>query len=418
MIISVHITHRSADMECLELIGRHDAHSLLLALSVVNGVRESFVLRTCNRVEMYVVTDDDDLTRPGLDRLVARFIPFDMQSNFVQYRTDRDSIRHLFRVSAGLESLIVGEDQIQSQVKQAFSLALEAGLIGPRLSLVLRRAISTGKKVRTDTRLNKGAVSVGSAAVAMAETLLGDLSGRSILILGAGEMATLIAKHLAGKGVQTVFFSNRTYDRAKELAFQLNGKAVRLDSLYDYLPRTDILLVATSSNHKLVGVEDVKMAMSSRDPDRSLVIIDVSFPRNVDPDVAAIDGVRLYDMEGLEMVAQENIMRRTMEIKEAEVIIMEELERLECRFHELMAEDVISALHLRAKDIKDREVTRAITRLNGENVDQVIRDFADRLTAQLLAEPTEALKQASRDDKCNVLDVAKELFGVDDGHVP
>ena len=412
MLMSLHVTHKSVDMSCLELIGGQDAGSMLSSLQGVEGVYESCVLRTCNRVEMYVYTDDTEATRRGMESIVRRHIPFDTGSNLVQLMSGGETIRHLFRVASGLESLIVGEDQIQNQVKRAYALGMDHGAVGPRMSLVFQRAIKVGKRVRTQTRLNKGAVSVGSAAVGLAESILGDLSGRTIMILGAGEMATLIAKHLVGKGVKTVFFSNRTYERAQELAFHMDGKALRIDSLYDFIDRTDILLCATASNHMLVTKEALEPHMAEREG--RLVIIDVSFPRNVDPAVSSIDGVELHDMAGLRDVAQENIMSRKLEISEAEAIISAELAELEARFEEMRADDVISGMYTSFNEIKEREVARAINRLNGDNADRVIRDFADRMVAQLLTAPTESLKRASREDRPGVIGGAKEIFGIGD----
>jgi glutamyl-tRNA reductase len=410
MILSVHITHKSADMSCLELIGRNDPRTLLSSLRAVEGVRECVVIRTCNRVEMYTVTCDPLATREGLERLVRGFIPFDVGSNLVQFLSQKESVLHLFRVSSGLESLIVGEDQIQGQVRDAFMLAQDERCIGPKLNLVFQKAIGVGKRVRSETRLNQGAVSVGSAAVELAESILGDLDGKNILVVGAGEMATLIAKHLLHRTPDTVFFSNRTYARAVELAFQLGGRAVRLNCLSDFLPETDLVLVATSSNHILLDRADVEEAVARRTKASKLVIVDVSFPRNVSPEVTEVEGVELHDIEGLKEVAQRNIMRRKLEIAEAERIITAELDLLDRRFEEMKATQILSSLYLKFNCIKDQEMRRAMNRLREDNVEEVLEDFANSLTSKFLAEPTEIIKQASREDNSKILEVAREMF--------
>lgn len=397
-------------MSCLELIGKQGTESLLEDVSQIDGVRECVVLRTCNRVEMYTVSSNTEATRDGLERLISKYIPFDTSENLVQYLSGKDSIRHLFRVTSGLESLIVGEDQIQSQVKEAFQLAERNGYTGEILSEVFRKALSVGKKVRTETRLNKGAVSVGSAAVDLAERILGDLQGLNILVIGAGETATLIARHLVGKGPNTVFVSNRTYERAVKLAWQLGGKAIRFNGLWDYLPNMDIVLVATSSPHILLDRERMTTVMEKRGME-PLVIIDLSLPRNVDPDVASLEGVKLYDIDSLRGIATENMMQRIREIRAAERIVIEELELLNARLEELKVSDLISALHIKYRTIKEREVRKAINRLNGtDDGVRILQEFADSLMGKFLADPTTALKAASREGNEEVIRMAGHIF--------
>jgi len=397
-------------MSCLELIGKQGTERLLEDVSQIDGVRECVVLRTCNRVEMYTVSSNTEATRDGLERLISKYIPFDTSENLVQYLSGKDSIRHLFRVTSGLESLIVGEDQIQSQVKEAFQLAERNGYTGEILSEVFRKALSVGKKVRTETRLNKGAVSVGSAAVDLAERILGDLQGLNILVIGAGETATLIARHLVGKGPNTVFVSNRTYERAVKLAWQLGGKAIRFNGLWDYLPNMDIVLVATSSPHILLDRERVTTVMEKRGME-PLVIIDLSLPRNVDPGVASLEGVKLYDIDSLRGIATENMMQRIREIRAAERIVIEELELLNARLEELKVSDLISALHIKYRTIKEREVRKAINRLNGtDDGVRILQEFADSLMGKFLADPTTALKAASREGNEEVIRMAGHIF--------
>jgi len=415
-ILSVHVTHKSADMSCLELIGKHNQKALLHRLRKTPGVKECAVLRTCNRVELYAVTDDSAATREGMEELVRKFIPFDHEENLVQFLVQMDSVRHLLRVSSGLESMIVGEDQIQSQVKKAFELAESEGCSGPILSLVFRKAISVGKKVRTETRVNKGSVSVGSAAVDLAESILGNLEGKTILVIGAGEMASLIAKHLIGKKPNTIFVSNRTYDRAVELAWYLGGKAIRLDSLYDYLHRCDIVLVATSSPHVILDRMQVEKALAKKGEGGRLVIIDVSFPRNVAEEVRSIRNVNMHDIDGLKGVAQENIMKRKREIHEAEKIIAEELSLLDRKLEEMGASEIIRAIRKKYEIIKEREARKAINRLNGgsDDTETVVTDFANALASRFLADPTEMLKWASREKREEILKAARELFKLEE----
>ena len=418
-LLSAHITHKSAGMNELELIGSQNPLFLLRSLRKLPGVHECAVLKTCNRVELYTVTCDWGATRKHLELLINSFVPFDSDSNLVLYLDGNDCIRHLLRVSSGLESLIVGEDQIQAQVKEAFDLASDEECVGPILSLVFRKAIFVGKKVRSETRVNKGGVSIGSAAVELAEGKVGDLRGKNVLIIGAGEMATLIAKHLVDKGPEAVFVSNRTYSRAVELAFALDGKAVRFDSLTEFLGKSDVVLCATSATHNILEPRHILPAMELRGG-RPMFIIDVSVPRNVAPEVGDIGGVRLFDIDGLRGVATENMRRRRAEVKDAERIISEEIGKLRQRLDELAAEMAIKCLYAKFESIKDGEARKALNRLRaGEDQGEVIEDFANSLIYRFLADPTQALKGASRNGESHLSELITKLFQAEESrHVP
>jgi glutamyl-tRNA reductase len=413
MIISAHVTHKFADTLCLELIGKERTETLLAELISLEVVKECVVLRTCNRVELYADTVDARATRDGMEGLISKYIPFDQQSNLIQYLTDRGSVKHLLRVSAGLESMIVGEDQIQAQVKKALEISESNRCCGPILSQVFRKAISVGKKVRTKTQINKGSVSVGSAAVDLAEKVIGDLSEKRILVVGAGETAALIAKHLIGKDPNAIFVSNRTYGRAVELAFQLGGRAVRFNGLFEFLPMMDIVLVATSSPHILIDTKRVQKSMLLRDNGGKLVIIDLSLPRNVEDEVGQLENIELYSLDDLNGVAKENMALRSREIHKAEKIVVEELELIGNRLDEMRASELISALHSKYDNIKEREVRRAANRMENSNEPQkVLEQFASSLTKRFLADPIESLKSASREEREEMLELAIFLFKV------
>jgi glutamyl-tRNA reductase len=252
--------------------------------------------------------------------------------------------------------------------------------------------------------------------VDLAERILGNLEGKTILVIGAGEMASLIAKHLIGKKPNTIFVSNRTYDRAVELAWYLGGKAIRLDSLYDYLHRCDIVLVATSSPHVILDRMQVEKALAKKGEGGRLVIIDVSFPRNVAEEVRSIRNVNMHDIDGLKGVAQENIMKRKREIHEAEKIIAEELSLLDRKLEEMGASEIIRAIREKYEIIKEREARKAINRLNGgsDDTETVVTDFANALASRFLADPTEMLKWASRKKREEILKAARELFKLEE----
>lgn len=416
ILLSAHLTHKSASLEQLEQIGGHDMRSILSSVRDMRGVVECAVLRTCNRLEIYTVSYEPESTREDLRKFIEGFSKAEDGQSLVQFLEQKESVNHLLRVSAGLESLIVGEDQIQSQVKSAYELAEKEGCAHLVLSIVFRKAINVGKKVRTETMLNKGCVSVGSAAVEMAEKVVGPLEGKNVLIIGAGEMATLIAKHLVDKSPRAVFVSNRTYDHAEELAFALGGTAVRFDELTESLARSDVVLCATSSPHIILSKETVTEALAERGPER-MVIIDVSFPRNVAPEVREITNVSLYDMDGLRGIAQENVMARKMEIVNAERIISEEMALLDRKLEELKGTELIAALYKKYHQMKENEVRKALNRLNGgeEDPEDIMEEFANALTKKFLADPTQMLKDASREGNMEMMNLVRELFRIEEG---
>jgi glutamyl-tRNA reductase len=412
-LVSAHITHKEARLQDLGRLGVVDARELLRSLKALPGVSECAVLKTCNRVEFYAVAEEREQVRECLERLVASLLPYEKEGSLVRYMVGRESILHLMRVASGLESMIVGEDQIQSQVKDCYDLCMTEGCAGTLLSEVFRKAISTGKRVRTETLLNKGNVSIGSAAVDLAESRLGDLSGRTVLVVGAGQMATLIAKHLAGKNPEAVFVSNRTYARAVELAWCLDGKAVRFEQLQDYLVKADVVLCATSATHIVLGLKEIGPAMRER-AGRPMFIIDVSFPRNVAEEVRTLSGVELFDLSALNGVAAENLQRRRAEVFEAERIVKDELQLLAQRLEEMRAADLLRSVHLKYHEIKAREVQKALNRLRaGEGSEQVLEDMAGALVSRFLADPTAAVKSASRNGDAHMLRSTRELFGLE-----
>ncbi len=413
-LLSAHITHKDASMQDIGRLGQMDPVSLLRELRSQSGVEECSVLKTCNRVEFYVVAMEREEAREGLERFVASLLPYEVQGSLVRYMSGRETLHHLLRVASGLESMIVGEDQIQSQVKEAYEMACSEGCCGPLMSEVFRKALNTGKRVRTETRLNKGNVSIGSAAVDLAESRLGDLKGKTVLVVGAGQMATLIAKHLAGKRPEAVFVSNRTYARAVELAWSLEGKAVRFEQLQDFLVKADVVLCATSATHIVLGMKEISPAMERRSG-RRMFIIDVSFPRNVDEEVRSIGGVELCDLSALNEVARENLERRRMEVFNAEKVVKEELELLSHRLEDLRAAEILRLVYTKYEGMKSREVGKALNRIRaGESAELVMEDLATVLVNRFLADPTAAVKSASRQGDGGLLRSTKEIFALEE----
>jgi len=412
--VSIHLTHASARMAELEAAGAMTHLESLRSAASVEGVAECAVVKTCNRVEAYAIAPSEE-ARLRLRSAVAGWAP-GLDPEKIVVLEGEASARHLMRVASGLESMVLGEDQVQSQVKEAFRLASREGTAGPKLSLLFRSALSAGKKVRTCTCLSKGRASVGSAAVELAESKVGSLEGRQVLIVGAGETAELISKHLIGKRPKAVLVGNRTYERAVEMAAMLGGRAVHFDELVEHMGQADVILVATSASHRILDVERARRAMGMSSGRK--LIIDVSFPRNVDPAVGEIPGVDLCDLDSLRGLARENALRRERAASEASRIIDLELETLREDFGERGADVLLGELYRSVHAIKEREMRKAASRLeSGADPEAVLSDFAEAMASRFLAGPTERLKEASREGDSEMLEMAREILMTGGGSV-
>lgn len=414
-LLSAHVTHQWVDIDRLELFAAKEARSLLTSVRALPGVQEVALLKTCNRVELYTATDDVPATDAALRELTGGYFPEDLNGS-VRYLRGQESVRHLMRVAAGLDSLIVGEDQILGQIKEAYAFAQKQGALGPALDLVFRKAIHVGKKVRTDTAINDGHVSIGSAAVELAERLLGGLQGRTVLVMGAGEMASLVARALAGRDLKAIFVANKTYPRAVEMAQQLGGLAIHFEDLGRYVPMSDVVIAATAAPHVVLSRGELLGMLKIRPAAKQLLIIDLGNPRNVDEAAGEIVGVELRNLDGLRAIAEENIERRRVEMRAAETIIDTEMPHLLQRFAEEDGEALTKRLYQRSRAAAAEEATTLLQRLDAldEEGQEAVEAFAWALTKRLLAEPTLALKEASRQGNEALLRAAQKLFGLEE----
>ena len=326
---------------------------------------------------------------------------------------DKESVKHLFRVVCGLDSLIVGEDQIQHQVRECYCKAREEGHVNGMLSTLFDKAIIVGKRVRSETALNKGAVSVGSAAVELAESLLGDLSGKAITIMGAGDMASVIAKNLIGKNLGTVIVSNRTYSRAVELSGELGGTAVSMDMLVDALAVSDLVLVATGAPHTVLHKPVIQQAMAAR-PDRRMLVIDVSIPHNADKDITDIPNVSLENMDSLETIAKRNVELRTKEINSAEKIITQELTKLDRERKEAASNEIIRLIGLKLSNVRDNELKYALSRNGSSSPEELMESLSKAIVNKITADIYANLRRASREGNLTYCEAVANAFGVKD----
>ena len=391
------VSHRTAPIELRERLdfSSRDVGAAVESLAAHCSAAESVVLSTCNRSEIYVAGDDPTRAR---DELVAFLSDYHQLSSeafrpHLFAHDDHAAARHLFRVASGLDSLVVGEPQILGQVKNAFQVASERRCTGPLLNKTFHWAFGVGKRVRSETALGEGAVSVSFAAVSLARKIFGRLVGRRVLVVGAGEISALTAQHLRSQGVAEIVITSRTAAHAEELAAAVGGRAVPWATLREAMGHADIVLTATGSQRPIIVRADVEMVLGRRRAE-PLFIIDLAVPRDVDPAVSEIEQVFLYNVDDLQGVVQENMARRSAEITRAEAIVDEELSRFTAWQRSRRAIPTVVALRQRFEDIRLAELRRLEGRLSGLPPEARVRiDEVTRLIVEkLLLEPTEQLK--------------------------
>lgn len=422
-ILTMGLNHASAPIPVREQVAsatclRDDALNHLHAAIHPDLFPESLVLSTCNRTEIYAVTTNLEQGASVLRGLFGGHGTFsDSAEDFTYSYNDREAVEHLFSVASGIDSLIVGEFEILGQVRNAYLRAAENRTIGPVLHHLFKDAIHVGKRAHTETQIGAGAASVAYAAVALARTQVGSLSGRSALIIGAGEMARRAATNLAEDGACTVIVTNRTFDRAVELAGQIGGRAIRFEELPKALTVADLVISATSAPHVLLSADMVRTAMSGRG-ERELPMIDIALPRDIDPLAAQIPGVRLSNIDDLQHLVDANRAIREQSVVQVRWIIQEELEAFWRWYAERRAVPVIADLFGRAEAIRAAELDKALRRLGhlqlSERDRNVIAALSAGIVSKLLAAPTEHLKERVQSGDGQVyLDTVRELFELD-----
>jgi glutamyl-tRNA reductase len=412
-IFSMIITHTKASIEDIEHAWHGTVDDLLHRLHSHELVLECAVLMTCNRVEVYVVSPKG--SRVLFDYAKKMGVP----ERIVEFNDHEESVIHLMRVACGLESMIVGEDQILGQVKELYHAARQAGVTGKVLDTAFEKAIHVGKRVRAETRINKGSVSIGSAAVDLAEDVLGTLDGKTVVIIGAGTMGTLVAHALAHRDVSAIYVANRTFERAEELAKELNGFAVRYDEKDKYISGSDVVISATSAPHAVITAEMLRQIMENRENhNRDLLLIDIATPRDIEEASSDLPDVKLYNIDGLKEISDRNLQKRMQEVGRVEKVIEEEYELLQLQYKRQRADKIIAALYSQIQDLRIRERERAVNRLSakhtlGDFERQVLDDLTHAITNKVLAEPTKTLRNAAAEENLDFLETTAALFKLD-----
>src|SRR5947199_1286685 len=413
-IAVVGVNHRTAPLEVRERFA-HAPREVPAALERVlsAGAGGGVLLSTCNRTEFYLAEPGDATPATVWAILTERLGEGRSASEYGYLVRDRDAVRHLYRVSAGLDSMILGESQIQGQVREAWETS--RSLAGPVLHRLFQSALLVGARVRSETALAAGAASAPSAAVALAGKIFGLLAGRTALILGAGDIAELAASCLASEGVRVTLVANRTYERAQAIAEQLGGAALTLDEAWDHFASADIVLSSTAAPHAVVTWERVAPAIGRR-RGRPLCILDLAVPRDVEPAVGQLENVFLYDVDDLQAVAAQAAAERRTEIPAAERIVSEEVERFWAWYGGLAVVPVLKEVRDRLEQMRAAELERALRRLahlSAEDREQ-IEHLSHALLNKFLHRPTIALKEAARSGRgYGLLESLKKLFDLE-----
>jgi len=411
-LVLIGINHTTAPIEVRERLaipaGRlADATRTLLHQP---GIREGLILSTCNRVELLTLQEDGtglqengSASQEGPGANLLRFLqeyfavaPSSITPHLYEYR-EREAVRHLFRVASSLDSMVVGEPQILGQVKESYTVAREVGAVSSSLDSLIQRAFTVAKKVRSETQIGSSSVSIASVAVDLARKIFGTLQGKTILLVGAGKMSELAARHLIHQGASNILVANRTLERAERIAAQFHGQVIPFDDLYDQAARADIVITSTGAPQKLFGRSHGQHFLQSR-RNRPMFFIDIAVPRDVDPRMNEVEGCFVYDIDDLQQVATANLADRSREAAAAETIVTREVDKYEQRVQSRGAVPAIVALQQNAEAIREAELARSAKRL-GELTPQqreAIDALTRSLTAKLLHPQLTALREASR----------------------
>ena len=399
MILNLRVDHKIADIQSMENISK-DMDNLFQELQEKYSIGEYVEISTCNRKEYYInndfISEDDEL------------LSHENQSIIIEY--GQSAVMHLLRMTSGLESMIVGEDQILGQVKDAKHKAAKNHHCGKSLDAIFTKAIHVGQVVRNRTNINKGSVSIGSAAIDLAEKHIGTLDDKSVLVIGAGKMGRLVAKALAEKDLHAIFVANRTYYVAVQLAEDLGGEAILFNDLEEYLANADLVISATSAPHPII----TKERLLGIDMDyEDVMMVDIANPRDISDDVCEL-GVKSFNIDDLREIADENTKLRIKEFGEAENIINDEFILLKESFKIMEVDELLGNLRASMEEIRQRETQKASAKLsNVDGSDKILNNLTNSIVNKIFFDISKNVKKAAKAENTDVLEAAQYIFDSD-----
>ena len=397
MIINIRVDHTLADIETMENVSK-DLKELFSTLKENIDIKEYIEINTCNRYEYFLYTDDYNK------------LDLDCENKYVIIQYNDEAVLHLFRMTSGLESMIIGEDQILGQVKDAKRKSEREGHCGKKLDAVFTKAIHVGQVVRNKTKINQGSISIGSAAVDLAEEHLGDLQDKHVLVIGAGKMGTLVAKALAEKNLKAIFVANRTYYKAIKLAEELEGEAILFDNLEEKLLNADLVISSTGAPHAIINKERLLRVFDENIPNK-MIFIDIANPRDIAEDVKEI-GIDLFNIDDLRGIAEKNKKLREREVIEAEKIIESEFDLLKESFNLIEINSLLGSLRESMEEIRQRESQKGIVKLNAVDAKdiKVIDKMTQSIVNKIFYDISEGIKKSAKSNEEDAIKMCEAIL--------
>ena len=417
-LLAVSINHRTASVELREALHlNEDEIRNLITKAKGNLLKEGFILSTCNRTEIYGIPLNSKLVHSHLQNFISEnkntihTTPDNFQTFF-----SRESVKHLFGVASGIDSMLIGDNQIYKQVKDSFQIAEEMQFAGFIMKRVFDASIKVGKRAISETAISEGAVTVAYAAVQLIEKIFYNLNKKSALVIGAGETGEIAAKHLFDKGIAKLSITNRTFEKAEKLAAKLNAEVLPFNELKYQLHKYDIIISATSSDYYLLTMRDVKSAMKKRDY-ASMVLMDIAVPRDIDPESKKIDNVFYHDIDSLNIIVEQNLTRRKGEVPRVQKIIDEELDSFFKWYNSLQSAPTIKNLRDHFEEIRSEEVEKNLNKFSSEDREK-LEIITKRIINKILHHPTIELRKANEtgtgtEDAAAKIGIIRSLFGID-----
>ncbi len=416
IIFATGLNYKTAPVDIREKLAVPESsyQDLINNIYSLSSILEVCILSTCNRVEIYGVTDNTDETKEGILNILSNISGLNKKliDKYLFFLTETEAIKHIFKVSASLDSMVIGEPQIVCQFKDSFTKARESKAVRHIMTRLFDKAMNVSKKVRTQTGISKRAVSISYAAIELAKKIFDDLREKNVLLIGAGEMAELAAKHLSATGVKHIFVSNRTFEKAVDLAEGFGGSAIRFEKLIEFLPEADIILVSTGAKEPIIRKEHMKNVIKKR-KGNPVFIIDISVPRNVSEEVNEIENVYLYNIDDLKAVVDENMKERKLEAQMAEIILEDEVRKFEKWLKQLKVTPTIMYIRNYANEIREYQLNKLFSTMSylnekeRETIDLAVRAIINKI----LHRPTMYIKDiANKENSEKLLEVVEELF--------
>jgi len=415
-IVIVGLSHKTAPVEIRERVAFSPTAmgDPLKQLVDLHPVAEGLIVSTCNRVELYAATKDPEATTAALRHFLADYHDLsreELDKHLYDYR-GKEAIHHLFRVASSLDSMVIGEPQILGQIKSAYGYAVEFKTAGLVLNRFLHKAFSVAKRIRTETGIASNAVSVSFAAVELARKIFGQLDNKAVMIIGAGEMCELAARHFVSNGINKVLVTNRTMERAEKLAEELQGKAVPFDRFADHLVEVDIVLTSTGAPNFILGQRQMEEVIRRR-KQRPMFLIDIAVPRDIDPRVNDVANVYLYDVDDLQEVVQANLKERQKEARKAEAIVEQEIGQFHRWLENLDVKPTIIALRRKLDEIRRQELSKTFGNLKDltDKQRKSIEAMSNAMINKVMHRPIEILKKAQAESGSeDYVDAVRALF--------